>query len=38
MLDTELDVFESDPNFEENYYRDHEALYKKWKSEMGEDG
>jgi len=30
----ELDVFEPHPNFKEDYYLDHEAIYNKWKKEM----
>jgi NADP-dependent 3-hydroxy acid dehydrogenase YdfG len=31
----ELDVFEPLSSFKDNYYLDHEAIYKKWKKEMG---
>ena len=31
----ELDVFEPLPSFKDNYYLDHEAIYNKWKKEMG---
>ena len=32
---TELDIFEENPNFNKEYYSDHEAIYTKWQKEMG---
>lgn len=31
----EIDLFKENPDFDENYYLDHEAILKKWKNEMG---
>lgn len=31
----EIDLFKERPDFDENYYLDHEAILKKWKKEMG---
>jgi len=31
----EIDVFEPDPDFKNDYYLDHGSIYKKWKKEMG---
>ncbi len=31
----EIDLFKEKPDFNENYYLDHEAILKKWEKEMG---
>ncbi len=33
----EIDVIKEKPDFDSNYYLDHEAILKKWKREMGKD-
>jgi len=33
----EIDMIKEKPDFDSNYYLDHEAILKKWKSEMGEE-
>lgn len=31
----EIDIFKEKPNFDQNYYLDHEAILKTWEKEMG---
>lgn len=31
----EIDIIKNNPNFNDNYYIDHDALLKKWQKEMG---
>jgi short-subunit dehydrogenase len=33
----EIDLFKEKPDFDKNYYLDHEAILKKWEEEMGEN-